>query len=186
MARVIIASKSEKLVATIRTLIVGDGYEIATVVTDRYELTRQIKMISPSIVIIDEELVSGGTSLIESFLLDQQAVLLLGKAYHKGYYHQSPYLELCEKPIQPNLFLMTLRMLMKYASTVRKLETKIDQLEQRQKTEKKIQEAKRLLQLQEQMTEEEAHRYIQNRSMELRISKLEFATRILKRFEKKS
>lgn len=184
MTRVIIASKSEKLVSTIRNLIVEDGYEVVMVVTNQYELSRQIKTIAPNVVIIDEDLISVGASFIEAILLDQQTILLLGKAYQKGYYHSSPYLELCEKPIQPNLFLMTLRMLTKYSSTVRHLESKIDQLEKRQKTEKKIQEAKRALQYHEKMTEEEAHGYIQSRSMELRISKLEFATRILKRFEK--
>ena len=34
------------------------------------------------------------------------------------------------------------------------------------------------------MTEDEAHRYIQKRSMELRISKLELAERILKSYKK--
>ena len=48
-----------------------------------------------------------------------------------------------------------------------------------------IRAAKRALQQHQNMTEDEAHRYIQKRSMELRISKLEFAKRILKIYQKK-
>ena len=51
----------------------------------------------------------------------------------------------------------------------------MNQLEKAQQTEKIIRLAKRALQQHQNMTEDEAHRYIQKRSMELRISKLEFA-----------
>ena len=59
------------------------------------------------------------------------------------------------------------------------------QLEKAQQAEKIIRAAKRALQQHQNMTEDEAHRYIQKRSMELRISKLEFAKRILKIYQKK-
>lgn len=52
--------------------------------------------------------------------------------------------------------------------------------------DKAIRLAKRALQQNENMTEDEAHRYIQKRSMELRISKLELSERILKSYQKKS
>ena len=61
-----------------------------------------------------------------------------------------------------------------------------EKLEQAQKTEKTIRLAKRALQQNQNMTEDEAHRYIQKRSMELRISKLELAERILKSYKKNS
>jgi len=186
MTRVIIASKSEKLIAMLRGLLVGNGYEVVTVVSDRYDLKRQVKALVPNVVILDEELVLGDISLVETFSFEQQAVLFVGKNYQRAYYQQSPYLEFCEKPVQPNVLLMTLRMLTKYTDTVKLLESKINQLEKKQKIEKKIQMAKRELQLHQNMSENEAHQYIQKRSMELRISKEEFATRILKRFEKKA
>ncbi|MBQ8992878.1 MAG: ANTAR domain-containing protein, partial [Turicibacter sp.] len=75
---------------------------------------------------------------------------------------------------------------MKYGQTVKQLESKVNQLEKAQQTEKIIRAAKRTLQQHQNMTEDEAHRYIQKRSMELRISKLEFAQRILKIYQKKS
>jgi len=185
MGRVIIASRSENLSSTIRTIVVRDGYEVAAVVTGQYDLMRQAKALSPNIIIIDGDL-NLEISLVEMLLMEQQGVLLVGKSFQKSYYQQSPYLEFCEKPIQPSLLLMTLRLLTKYTKTVRQLESKISKLEQRQKTDKLIQEAKRALQQYENMSEDEAHRYIQRRSMELRVSKLEFANRIIKRFEKKA
>ena len=125
-------------------------------------------------------------SLIETLIYERQAILLLGKSYQKFHYRQNPYFEFCEKPIQPIVLLTMLRVLMKYGQTVKQLESKVNQLEKAQQTEKIIRAAKRALQQHQNMTEDEAHRYIQKRSMELRISKLEFAQRILRIYQKKS
>ena len=185
--RIIIASQSEKLVSSIRSQIVSNGYEVVGVSTDGYELIRRAKALSPEVVIIDEDL--GGVSivsLVETLIFERQAVLLLGKSYQKFYYRQDPYFEFCEKPVQPIVLVTMLRVLTKYGQTVRQLESKVNQLEEAQKTEKAIRLAKRALQQNENMTEDEAHRYIQKRSMELRISKLELSERILKSYQKKS
>lgn len=184
--RVIIASQSDKLVSNLRSQIVSSGYEVVAVSTDGYDLIRRVKALSPEVVIIDEDL--GGMSLlslVETLIFERQAVLLLGKSYQKFYYRQDPYFEFCEKPVQPIVLLTMLRVLTKYSHTVRQLESKVNQLEEAQKTEKTIRLAKRVLQNQG-MTEDEAHHYIQRRSMELRISKLELSKRILKSYEKKS
>ncbi len=183
--RVIIASQSEKLISTIRSQIVSNGYEVAGVCSDGYELIRRAKALSPEVVIIDEDLTGMSMlSLVETLIFERQAVLLLGKSYQKSYYRQDPYFEFCDKPVQPMVLLTMLRMLTKYGQTVRQLESKVNQLELAQKTEKTIRMAKRALQQNENMTEEDAHRYIQKRSMELRIGKLELAERILKSYKK--
>ena len=77
-----------------------------------------------------------------------------------------------------------LHVLSKYGQTVRQLESKVNQLEKEKMNEKTIRLAKRALQQHEKMTEDEAHRYIQKRSMELRISKLELSERIIKSYKK--
>lgn len=185
--RVIIASQSEKLISSIRSQIVGSGYEVVGICADGYELIRRTKALSPEVVIIDEELTGMSIlSLVETLVFERQAVLLMGKSYQKSYYRQNPYFEFCEKPVQPMVLLTMLRMLTKYGQTVRQLESKVNQLEQAQRTEKTIRLAKRALQQHENMSEDDAHRYIQKRSMELRISKLELAERILKSYEKNS
>ena len=106
-------------------------------------------------------------------------------SYQKFYYRQDPYFEFCEKPVQPGVLLTMLRVLVKYGQTVRQLESKVNHLEKLQKEEKTIRLAKRAIQQNERMSEDEAHRYIQKRSMELRISKLEVAEIILKKVRKK-
>ena len=186
MTRVIIASKSVKLIARLRNLMVENGYEVATIVGDCYDLKRQAKNLLVDVVIIDEDLIVGNITVIETILAEQQTVLIVGKSHQRSYYQQNPYLEFCDKPIHPSHLLMTLQMLEKYTKTVRELETKINQLEKKQKAAKKIQMAKQTLQKHQLMTEEEAHQYIQKRSMELRIPKEEFANRIIKRFNKKA
>lgn len=180
--RIIIASQSERLVSMIRTQITSSGYEVVGVATDSYDLIRRSKALAPGVVIVDEDLPGMSiVALVETLIQDRQAVLLLGKSYQRFYYHQDPYFEFCEKPVQAAILLTMLRVLTKYGQTVRQLESKVNKLEKAQEGEKKIQKAKRLLQQQERMTEEEAHRYIQKRSMELRISKVELAERILKK-----
>lgn len=182
MARIVMLSKSNKLVA----LLSGSGFDIVATTDNQYELSRQIRAFSPQIVIIDSDVSNVGAAFVNSLIFDQQAVLLIGKAHQRGYYQPSPYLEFVDKPLQPSILLMTLRLLSKYAVTVRQLESKISKLEERQKNEKLVGQAKRKLQQESSYSEEEAHQYMQRRSMELRISKAELARRILTKFEKKT
>ena len=185
--RVIIASQSNKLVSSIRSQVTGSGYEVVGISTDGYDLIRRSKALSPEVVIVDEDLPGMSIiSLVETLIHERQAVLLIGKSYQKFYYRQDPYFELCEKPIQPIVLVTMLRVLSKYGQTVRQLESKVNQLEKEKRTEKAIRLAKRALQQHENMTEDEAHRYIQKRSMELRISKLELSERIIKSYKKNS
>jgi len=186
MARIVMASKSSKLLSLLKPLLISNGYDLVAITDNPYELSRQVKAWSPQIVIIDDEISNIGVSFVESLIFDQQAVLFMGKAYQRGYFHTSPYLEFCDKPIQPNIFLMTLRLLSKYAMTVKQLESKITKLEEKQKNDKLIGQAKRKLQLHKGYSEDEAHLYIQKRSMELRISKAELSKRILKIFTEKA
>lgn len=185
--RVIIASQSDKLVSLIRSQVTGSGYEVVGISTDGYDLIRRSKALSPEVVIVDEDLPGMSIiSLVETLIHERQAVLLIGKSYQKFYYRQDPYFEFCEKPIQTIVLVTMLRVLSKYGQTVRQLESKVNQLEKEKRTEKAIRLAKRALQQHENMTEDEAHRYIQKRSMELRISKLELSERILKSYKKNS
>lgn len=185
--RVIIASQSDKLVSSIRSQVTGNGYEVVGISTDGYDLIRRSKALSPEVVIVDEDLPGMSIiSLVETLIHERQAVLLIGKSYQKFYYRQDPYFEFCEKPIQTIVLVTMLRVLSKYGQTVRQLESKVNQLEKEKRTEKAIRLAKRALQQHENMTEDEAHRYIQKRSMELRISKLELSERIIKSYKKNS
>lgn len=185
--RVIIASQSDKLVSSIRSQVTGNGYEVVGISTDGYDLIRRSKALSPQVVIVDEDLPGMSIiSLVETLIHERQAVLLIGKSYQKFYYRQDPYFEFCEKPIQTIVLVTMLRVLSKYGQTVRQLESKVNQLEKEKRTEKAIRLAKRALQQHENMTEDEAHRYIQKRSMELRISKLELSERIIKSYKKNS
>ena len=185
--RVIIASQSDKLVSSIRSQVTGSGYEVVGISTDGYDLIRRSKALSPQVVIVDEDLPGMSIiSLVETLIHERQAVLLIGKSYQKFYYRQDPYFEFCEKPIQTIVLVTMLRVLSKYGQTVRQLESKVNQLEKEKRTEKAIRLAKRALQQHENMTEDEAHRYIQKRSMELRISKLELSERIIKSYKKNS
>ena len=181
-----IASQSEKLVSSIRSQVTSSGYEVVGMASNGYDLIRRCKALAPAVVIVDEELPGMSViSLVEILIQQRQAVLLVGMSYQKFYYRQDPYFEFCEKPVQPGVLLTMLRVLVKYGQTVRQLESKVNHLEKLQKEEKTIRLAKRALQQNERMSEDEAHRYIQKRSMELRISKLEAAEIILKKVRKK-
>ena len=85
-------------------------------------------------------------SLVETLIHERQAVLLLGKSYQSFIIDKIPYFEFCEKPVQSIVLSTMLRVLTKYGQTVRQLESKVNELEQAQKTEKTIRLAKRALQ----------------------------------------
>jgi len=181
--KVIIASNCPQLVASIRTRIVATGFTICAITKDSYELLRQSKNLSPTLVIIDDELEGGNLiPVIETLTHNRQAVILLGKAYKNTYYQPSPYLEFSNKPVQLPVLETTIRMLVKYTDSLRLLESKVEHYEQKQKTDQKVRQAKKLLQQCEAMSEEDAHRYIQKKSMELRISKLECAEKIIQKY----
>lgn len=183
--KVIIASNSKNLVAAIRSRIVANGLTVAAITTNSYELIRQSKALEPHLVIIDDELEGGSLiPIVEMLTSDRRAVIFLGKAYQTAYYEANPYLEFSNKPVQLSVLEATIRMLVKYTDSLRLLESKVEQYERKQKTDKKVGQAKELLQHRQDMSEEEAHRYIQKVSMEQRISKLECAEKIIQEFGK--
>jgi len=183
--KVIIATNSETLIAAIRPRIVNCGLMIAGISTNSYELLRMSKALAPTLIIIDDELEGGNLiPVVESLTFDRHAVILLGKSYQHAYYQPSPYLEFSNKPVQLSLLEATIRLLVKYTDSLRLLESKVEHYEQKQKTDQQVRLAKRLLQQQKQMSEEDAHRYIQKTSMEQRISKLECAEKIIQQFGK--
>lgn len=183
--KVIIASNSEKLIAAIRPRLVNCGLMVAAVATNSYELLRLSKALSPTLVVIDDDLEGGNLApVIETITLERQAVILLGRSYRESYYQPSPYLEFSNKPVQLALLETTIRLLVKYTHSLRLLENKVEHYEQKQKTDQKVRMAKEILQTKKQMSEEDAHRYIQKTSMEQRISKLECAEKIIQQFGK--
>lgn len=185
MARIIIAAP-KKQIPLLRQPLIGAGNDVLLATTDLYELRRQAKSLRPDALVIDAELEGSIKHIVESFLEEHQSLLIVGMAFHRSYFRQSPYLEFIEKPIHQGLLSMTLKMLVKYSRTVRTLEHKVNKLETMQRNEKVINQAKRALQQHDGFTEGQAHQYLQKRSMELRISKAELADRIIKRFGKKT
>lgn len=181
--KVLLGSNSEKMIAKLRPYLTASGYTVCAIAQDSYELLRLNQALSPHLIILDEELRGGSLlSAVETLTFHKRAVIVIGKAHKIGYYSQSPYLEFSNVPVQLSLLDATIRMLVKYTDSLRKLENKVEQYELKQKTDKKVGQAKRLLQQVEDMSEDEAHRYIQKCSMERRISKLECAEEIIKKY----
>ena len=180
MARILIGAVSEKLVMNLRQLLSANGHTVLAASSNEFDLSRQVLAQAPDVVVIDEKLGASCAALVDRLTQARQGVLFLGKAYQQNFFQTSPYLAICQKPVQPTIFLTTLDLLHKYTIAMKALETKIDRLENSQKEEKIMRQAKNYLQKQDGMSEPEAHRYLQTRSMELRISKLELAKRLIK------
>ncbi|MCL1949630.1 MAG: antitermination regulator [Turicibacter sp.] len=162
--KVIIASTSATLTNRVQARVMACGFMVEAVIGNSYELLRQAKSLSPRLIIIDDELEGGNlASVIETLTRDRRPVIVLGMAYKKDFYQPSPYLEFSHKPVQLPLLENTIRMLVKYSDSLRVLETKVEHYEQKQKTDKAVSHAKKILQEHESMTEEAAHRYIQKK-----------------------
>ena len=186
-SKVIIASHNATFVSGLRSRLNAQGFEVAAVCLDSYDLLRRSRALHPDVIILDEALPGiDSVTLVEALIFEKQNIVVIGKSYQKSFYQQQTCLEFIEKPVQMSVLVTVLRMITKYGQTVKKLETRVDKLEKKQQQDKVVSKAKRLLQSEEGYTEVEAHEYLQKRSMELRISKSELAKRLLNHYETKS
>lgn len=112
-------------------------------------------------------------------------IILVGQMnYEDVYYKLSNYgVITISKPARKDLVIQAVRML-ETARGVSSKKPSNKSLAERLMESKRINLAKMLLMADEHITEDEAHKYIVNKAMNLRLSKLEIAEKIIKKYHK--
>ena len=173
---VLVVSASAKFNESVRGLLPERFYWPVTVLTDAAGARRELLENSYDLVVINTPLPDEfGTRLAQDICQHSAAgVLLLVKAEH--------FLVL-SKPMSTQLFTQSLRLLCGTRERLRGLEKKNATIEEKMEEIRLVNRAKWLLIEELNMTEQEAHRYIEKQAMDRCVTKRAVAEQILSTYK---
>lgn len=172
MKRIVLAFSKDETADKIRMMLDGSGYEVYTVCHSKAELLRYIAGLDDILVIMGYKLPDGVADDVFEDLNEGQKLMSIVKADRRGEIYNQ------------DIFVVTLpvnRMLL-----INSIETFVGIIERRKhkpkrtpEEEKTIKDAKAFLMENHMMTEEQAHRFIQKRSMDTGAKFIDMARAIL-------
>lgn len=182
--RVIIGSSSEKVSRQLAHFLSENGFHVVGETTDGYDFLRRVHTVYPDVSIVDYQLKGiNGYELSETLISERVCpVVALISAAELQYFvnlNQEPTFMTLVKPINRFTLINTLQVLVKASKSLLKLEEEVKNLKNTQDSKTVIDKAKKLLMIHKQLTEEEAHRYIQKLSMDKGIAKIKVAESII-------
>jgi len=179
----IVCSKTE-LVKELRTLMLQQGYSSAEYSLSANEARRKLDFFEPELVLVNAPLQD---ELGIEFVLDiaditDAGIIVLAK--HEHLEEMQFKLEkvgalILPKPINRTTLLQTSRFAAQSRKSIRGLKLQNDDLEKRMQDRKIIDKAKWILVEKMNMSEPQAHRYIQKRAMDSRTSQCKVAEEII-------
>lgn len=185
---VLVVSASAKFNESVRSLLPERFYWPVTVLTDAADARRELLENSCDLVVINTPLPDEfGTRLAQDICQHSAAgVLLLVKAEHfpdiDGRLTPQGVLVL-SKPMSTQLFTQSLRLLCGTRERLRGLEKKNATIEEKMEEIRLVNRAKWLLIEELNMTEQEAHRYIEKQAMDRCVTKRAVAEQILSTYK---
>lgn len=186
---VLLVSSSEKFSASIKNALANEPYEIKTIDTIQ-KAKRLVVEKDFDILIINSPLVDdfGLDFAIDEATKDIESILLFVNAeleteiYYKTYQYGILTLS---KPSTIGVLMQSLRLLTSSIIKKERLYTKQSDLKTRLEEIKLINNAKLLLIEHKRISEDEAHRFLEKRAMDLRKSKIDIAKEIIDEYYKK-
>ncbi len=187
--RVMIGSNNNKIAAQLTQFLVENGMQVVGETTDAYDLLRRIHTVYPDITIIDDQMKGmKGYEISETILAEKVCpVITLIHAADMGYYvnlNQEPIFASIAKPCGREVLMNTIFLLAKTAKSILALEQKVEKINDEKKNQDIVNEAKKYLMEYLNLSEEEAHRKIQKKSMDKGISKVKVAEIIIRIYKK--
>ena len=182
---VLLVSSSDKFNTTMQSLLPPTDYWPVTVVGNLSEARRRTLESEFDLIIINAPLPDGNG---QQFAMDccaesESGVLLLvrSETFEEVYYRMLPAGAVTlSKPSSREMVAQVLRILCSMRERLRAAKNRQATVEEKMEALRLINRAKWMLISSRQMSEEEAHRYIQNRAMEQRISKRTAAEQIIR------
>ena len=186
---VLVVSSGSRFPASLRDLLPEDRYTPLHAVSDVASARRCLLERTFDIVIISSPLPDEFGTKLALHVVDGSSagVLLLVKAEHYADLSArlSPYgILLLQKPTSPQLILQSLQLLCGTRERLRKMEQKTASIEEKMMEIRTVNRAKWLLIENLNMTERDAHYYIEKQAMDMRLSRHEVAENIIRTYDK--
>lgn len=182
----IVCSKPE-LIKELRTLMLQQGYATAEYALSANEARRKLDFFEPELILVNAPLQDElGIDLVLD-IADKTDAGIIVLAKHEHLEEMQYRLEkvgalVLPKPINKTTLLQTARFAAQSRKSLRGLKLQNDDLEKKIQDRKIIEKAKWILVDKMNMTEPQAHRYIQKRAMDTRVSQIKVAEEIISSF----
>lgn len=176
---VIVAVSNEEIGEKIKTILTGSGYNVLALCTYGNEAIRVIRQLSPSVVISGYKFKDMTLIDIYNNVGETCSFLAVVNEPYKSIVQEETDIFCISNPINNSILLTSLDMIYQSERKVKKLKEKVNVLETKINERKVIEKAKGVLMQQKCMTENDAFRYIQKKSMDLGIKMFDFSNQIL-------
>lgn len=182
----IVCSKPE-LIKELRTLMLKQGYSSAEYSLSANEARRKLDFFEPELILINAPLQDElGIELVLDIADNTDAgIIILAKREHleeMQYKLEKVGALILPKPINRTTLLQTAKFAALSRKSIKGLKHQNDDLEKKMQDRKVVEKAKWILVEKMNMTEPQAHRYIQKRAMDSRTSQLKVAEEIILNF----
>ncbi len=187
--RIILGSSKEKITKQLSQFLSDSGYNVVGTTTDGYDLLRRIHTLYPDICLLDFNIKGlNGHQISETLVLERIcpviALLHTTEVHYFINLSQESIFTPLVKPLNKQMLIHTIDMLVKTSKSIIKLEKEVTHLKKSNSNQVIINKAKKLLIENMNLTEEQAHRRIQKQSMDKGISKVKIAEAIIFMYEK--
>lgn len=183
-ARILVAFNNDISLNKLRAELAGNGYKVVDQAKDGNETLRKIGMLKPDLAVIDYNLQpTNGFEIAKIALEDKLCdVILIVNSEQKDsieLMNNGYDFVIIPKPINRNSFISTVDLVLKSRKKVMKLEKEIEKLKETLDSRKEIEKAKGTLMKHMNLTEDQAFRLIQKKSMDSGIQMKEIAKAII-------
>ena len=168
----------------IKKMLAANGYSVVAETTDGMSTLRQARMIGPDIAVLSEDL-SGMTAFqIVAVLMDDHLcpAILVSTTASPEFIEaakRSGVLGFVPRPVQEYVLIATLELAYETYRRLNQKEHEIEDLRTRLEERKKIEKAKGIIMQALQISEGEAYRYLQKRSMNQKLPMKQIAEAII-------
>ncbi|MHC1747060.1 MAG: ANTAR domain-containing response regulator [Cellulosilyticaceae bacterium] len=185
-AQIIIGTDKDLIAKSLEVCLVESGYRILAHCNNGQDILRRLSTHNIDLVILEPSLKGVVLKEIVSVILKNYRipVIVLANDAESGYFYDltGEFGFACiQKPLSKQALLQSIVLLINSMQAIKKLQAKVNTLEKKLENKDIILKAKEYLMTIEQMSENEAHRYIQKESMDRKITKEQMAKEILRR-----
>lgn len=182
--RVFIGSSNEKISKQLGQFLIENGFTIVGETRDGFDFLRRVNTIFPDVAIVDYSMKGMNGHEISELIISEKVcpVIALISAAEMQYFvnlSQEPTFAPLIKPINKQMLLYTIGLLIKTSKSIYKLENEVTSLKKSTDKKSLINKAKKLLMENMELTEDEAHRRIQKQSMDKGIPMAKVAEAII-------
>ena len=185
--RVLVGAGNTKILKQLSNFLASNGYLVLAEIDEGYDFLRRVHSTYPDICIVDSSIRGlKCQELVEEIVLEKIApvIVLISEFELQNFYqlNQEAIFAPIIKPINKNILLNNIQLLIKTNRNIQKLEREVKVLKSTYNEKELIKKAKKMLMENLKLTEEQAHRQIQKQSMDKGISKTKIAEAILLKY----